>query len=192
MNLPTGTRGRWVAMGLLLIVLTALVKLAFAPLWQRYQAVAPAIAEQQDQLQRYQKLAARMPALQEQHQALLANDLLDDYLLPGANNSLAAASLQQRLQSLAQDLSGRVLSTRVLKPQPQDGFERVTVNARLQIDLNGLQRLLYGLESQTPYLYVENLGVYRNPGRSHSPDNLQLEVQLDVYGLRLPEETVDG
>jgi general secretion pathway protein M len=188
LNLPTGARGRWVALGLLLVVIVVLLQLSVVPLWQRYRALAPAIAEQRAQLQRYQRLAAEAPQLEARLQSLQADAPFSDYLLSGTSGSLAAAALQQRLQNLVQEQDGRVLSTRVMRAQQSGDFEQVTVNARLQIDLTGLQGLLQGLETQTPYLYVENLNIFRRRGRSNTTLH-QLEVQMDIYGLRLPGES---
>lgn len=193
MTLPGGARGRWVALGLLAIALAVLYQLTLAPLWQRYRALAPAIAEQREQVQRYQRLAAQAPQLRARLQALRDDARFDDYLLPGNNSALAAAGLQQRLQNLAQELDGRVLSTRVLKAEQDGDFEQVSINARIQIDLAGLQALLHGLETRAPFLFVRNLNVYRQVSRRPvrgrpTTDDDRLEVQLDIYGLRLPGE----
>lgn len=191
MTLPTGVRGRWVALGLLAIVLALVYQLTLASLWQRYRALAPAIAEQRAQVERYQQLAARAPLLRERLDALRNDPRFNDYLIPGGSGALAAAALQQRLQELAQAQDGRVLSTRVGKPLQDGGFEQVTVNARLQIDLAGLQALLHSLETSSPYLFVRNLNVFRQGGRRPRGTDL-LDVQLDIYGLRLPGEAEHG
>lgn len=191
MILPTGARGRWVALGLLVIGLAVVYQLTLAPLWQRYQALAPAIAEQRAQLERFQQLAARTPLLRDRLDALRNDPRLNDYLVPGTSSALAAAALQQRLQELAQAQNGRVLSTRVGKPQEDSGFEQITINARLQIDLAGLQALLHSLETRSPYLFVRNLNVFRQSGR-RAQNNDELDVQLDIYGLRLPVEAEHG
>lgn len=190
MNLPTGVRGRWVALGLLAIVLTLLFQLTLAPLWQRYRALAPAIAEQRDQVQRFRALAAQAPALETRLATLRDDVRFDDYLLPGASSALAAAALQQRLKEVTEEQRGQVLSTRVAKPQQAGEFERVMINARLQMDLAGLQGLLHALETRPPYLFLHNLNIYRQArGRATKGD--RLDVQLDLYGLRLPGEQED-
>lgn len=183
--LPTGSRGRWVALGLLVILLVAIYQFTLAPLWARYLSLAPQISEAQEQLARYQRLAAARSALQANATALQDDARFDDYLVPGASSALATAALQQRLQDLAQNQQARVLSTRVGKPVLDGDFETVTLNARLQTDLAGLQALLYQLETQPPYLFVRNLHVYRQLGRRAAADAGQLEVQLDIDGLRL-------
>lgn len=187
-NLPTGARGRWVALGLLAILLVLIYQLTLASLWARYQALAPAISEQTKQVQRYQRLAAQAPQLRERLQRLRNDARFTDYLVPGGSSALAAAALQQRLQDLAQAQQGKILSTRVGKPQSDDDFEQVSLNARLQISLSGLQALLYNLETQAPYLFVRNLHVYRQLGRKTGNTD-ELEVQLDIDGLRLAEES---
>ncbi len=187
-QLPTGTRGRWVALGLLVIVLVLAWQITLAPLWARYQTLAPRIAEQQAQVQRYQRLAARAPQLKARLDMLRNDPRFTTYLVSGASGALAAASLQQRLQELAQAQRGNVLSTRVGKPEADGDFELVTLNARLQIDLPGLQALLFNLETQPPYLLVRNLHVYRQLGRRNTAASDQLDVQLDIDGLRLAGE----
>lgn len=191
MILPTGIRGRWVALGLLLVIIIVTYQLTLAPLWARYQALAPAITEQQQQVQRYQRLAAQAPQLRERLQLLRNDARFNDYLVAGNGSALAAAALQQRLQGLAQAHHGQVLSTRVGKPQTEGDFERITLNARLQINLVGLQELLNSLETQSPYLFVRNLSIYRQTGRN-TQNQAQLEVQLDIDGLRMPGESDNG
>lgn len=192
-QLPTGKRGRWVALGLLIIVLVLIYQLTLAPLWARYQTLTPRIAEQQEQVQRYQRLAAQAPQLKARLKRLRNDPRFSSYLVAGASSALAAASVQQRLQELAQAQQGNVLSTRVGKPQADGDFEQVTINARLQINLAGLQALLYNLETQPPYLFVRNLHVYRQLGRrtTGGSDADQLDVQLDIDGLRLAGEQAD-
>lgn len=188
MNLPTGRRGRLLALALLLLPLALVVRVAVLPAWQAYADQGERIASARDQLQRYQRLAAQLPALRDQHTQLHELQVLTPYLIQAPNSALAAASVQQRLQEIAQVHAGRILSTRVLQGTPDGPFERVVVNARLQIPLEGLQAMLYELETSQPYLFLEDISVMsRTIRRSRSittATSSQLETRLTVYGLR--------
>jgi general secretion pathway protein M len=191
MNLPTGATGRLLALALLLLPLALLVRFAFMPAWQAYQDQGEQIARASAQLQDYQRLAGQLPALREQLAALREQQVLTPYLIDAPNSALAAAGVQQRLQTLADAHGGRVLSTRVMRGSPDGPFERVAVSARLQVSLEGLQSMLYELETGEPYLFVDDLSVMSRPVRrgrqTVAGGSGPLETRLTLYGLRRAE-----
>lgn len=191
MNLPTGAVGRLLALALLLLPLALLARFIVIPAWQAYQAQGEQIGNASAQLQDYQRLAGQLPALREQLARLREEQLLTPYLIEAPNSALAAASVQQRLQSLADAHGGRVLSTRVMRGSPDGPFERVAVSARLQVSLEGLQSMLYELETGEPYLFVEDLSVMSRTirrGRQAASSGAEpLETRLILYGLRRAE-----
>ena len=188
MNLPTGAAGRLLALALLLLPLALLARFAVIPAWQAYQAQGERIDSATAQLRDYQRLAGQMPALREQLARLREEQLLTSYLIEAPNSALAAASVQQRLQSLADAHQGRVLSTRVMRGSADGPFERVAVSARLQVSLEGLQSMLYELETGEPYLFVDDLSVMSRTlrrGRQTASSGAELlETRLILYGLR--------
>lgn len=188
MNLPSGSRGRLLALALLLLPLALLLRFAVVPAWQAYTAQGERITETRAQLQRYRRLAAQLPALREQVAGLREQQVLTPYLIDAPNSALAAAGVQQRLQDMARAHQGRILSTRVLRSESDGPFERVTVNARMQIQLEGLQAMLYELETSQPYLFVDELSVMARAVRRYrraAPDTAgPLETRLTLYGLR--------
>ena len=190
MNLPSGPTGRLLALALVLIPLALLFRLALVPAWNAYQTQGERIAIARDQLSKFQRLSAQLPALQREATYLQSQNMLTPYLINATNDALAAAAVQQRLKDIAKDQNGRVLSTRVLKGTTDGPFERVIVNARMQIPLEGLQALLYELETSQPYLFFQDASVlYRaaRRGRRRKPRQQQpggLETRLTIYGLR--------
>ena len=131
-----------------------------------------------------------MPALQREATYLQNQNLLTPYLINASNDALAAAAVQQRLKDIAKDQNGNVLSTRVLKGATDGPFKRVTVNARIQIPLEGLQALLYELETSQPYLFLQDASVRYRPVRRRRRRRPRqqvpkgLETRLTVHGLR--------
>jgi general secretion pathway protein M len=192
MNLPTGNRGKLVAIGLVLMPVLLLFRFAIVPAWSAYQSIGEETLDAQQKILRLKRLAANLPALERQERQLRSANLLTPYLLTANNSAIAAAGIQRRLQDIVNAHQGRVLSTRVLRSTEDGPFERVTVNARLQLSLEGLQSLLYELETATPYLFVEGLSVIARNTRSRrarrgrpTVEKTVLEARFDVYGLKI-------
>lgn len=192
MNLPTGPLGRLAAMGILLTALLAVLQLAVVPAWTAYTAKGQQLDIARDQLERLQRLAAQLPALRTQVARQRDEDPLAPFLLQAANDALAAAELQERLKAITLAHDGRVLSTRVLKGAVDGPFERVVVEARLEMSLEGLQDLLYEIHTKKPYLFIEELAIMSRPQRRGSPAGgvSALETRVTLYGLRRRSDNV--
>jgi general secretion pathway protein M len=185
-----------VAVGLVLIPVLLLFRFAVVPAWSAYQSIGEETWDAQHKIERLKRLAANLPELERQEQALRSANLLTPYLLSADNSALAAANVQRHLQDIVNAHNGRVLSTRVLRSQPDGPFERITVNARLQLSLEGLQSLLYELETATPFLFVDGLSVIARTTRARrtrrgmiSAQKTVLEARFDVYGLKIASNT---
>jgi general secretion pathway protein M len=178
-------------MGLLLVLLAAVLQLAVAPAWRAYAAQRQQLEVARGQLERFQRLASQLPGLRSQVARLREEDPLATFLVQAPNDALAAAELQERLKASAAAHEGRILSTRVLKGQAEGPFERVVVEARLEISLEGLQEVLYEIDNKTPYLFVDELSVMNRPQRRGSSAGVAptLETRLTLYGLRRKAET---
>ena len=191
MNLPGGSTGRLLAMGILLTLLALVVQLVVAPAWRLYAAQGDRLDVAREQLERFQRLSAQLPAMRTGLTRLREQDLLAPFLVSAANDALAAAELQERLKATALAHEGRILSTRVLPGVADGPFERVVVDARLEIPLEGLQDLLHEIETRKPYLFVDELSVMARPHRRGGTAGTvdMLETRLTLYGLRRRTET---
>lgn len=185
MNLPQGQRGQLVAVTLLLIVLFLFYKLAVAPLWQQYAGLREEIDEAAFDLQRYQRIADGLPALREQHQKLVEEQPLKPFVFNGKNRALAGAALQRHLQAIAGRNEGRVLSARTLKHEADGPMEAVILSARLQIPVDGLQKLVHELENGQPMIRIDqiNISAIQSRGRQRAG---MLDVRMTLSGLRIP------
>lgn len=191
MNLPTGPVGRLLAVGVLLALLAAVLQFAVVPAWKAYAAQDQRLEIARGQLERFQRLAAQLPGLRGEVARLRDTDPLAPYLIQATNDALAAAELQERLKAITLGHDGRILSTRVLKGAADGPFDRVVVEARLEIPLEGLQDLLYEIDTKKPYLFVEELSVMRRPQRRGGPAGAAetLETRLTLHGLRRRADT---
>lgn len=185
MNLPQGSRGRLLAVSLLLIPVLVVLKLAVLPGWAAYAQLQDDIAEGQDQLQRYRRIAAELPGLRQQQQALATQQPLTPHLLAGSNRALAAAALQRRLQDLVRSHGGRILSLRTLPHKAQEALEQIPLEVRLQVPLEGLHKIVHELESGRPLTQLDQVNITARRLRGSAPDP-DLDVRLTLTGLRAP------
>jgi len=97
--------------------------------------------------------------------------------LEGQTETIASAALLQRITNAVTDAGGNILSSEVDRSGSRDekGYQRVTTTC--DIDELGLQRLLYDLEANMPFLFVELLMV-----QNRARDSGRLQVQVRVAG----------
>lgn len=176
---------RLVAVGLLVTVVMAGYSFVAAPLLASYRDNRREAAQLQATLTKYEEIGREMPDLQKQLDALHRQGATGAGYLEGQNETLIAAALQDRIKSAVAATGGRLNSTQVIASTDHDKTHRVAVRGQMQMSLASLQRVLYTIESGTPYLFIDNLDVRPMVG-ARGPDtpdaDALLEVHFDVYG----------
>lgn len=189
MTLPVGTRGRILALAIALIPLILVANYVLLPLVESYSATSDDLVTTREEIVHYQRLLNELPALQAAVTDLERAQPLSPYLLDGKNRALAAAGLQKQLQDAASKHGVTILSLRVQNPDLAGPLERISVEARLRAGTEEMRNLLYFIESNQPYLFIEGLSVnVRHAGRrtrTAAPGGL--EASLTLYGLRKPD-----
>jgi general secretion pathway protein M len=193
MTLPEGTRGNLVAVGLVLIPVLLVFTYVLAPLARAYTGINEEIASLQDDIARYQRIIAQLPALEAAASDASQAQPLAPFVLAGQNEALAAAGLQQHLQRVAAASGVRILSLRVQTPVNTGPFQGIPVEVRMHTDTAGLRNLLFGLETGNPYVVIDALNIAASPARRRSqPAADRLDVRFILSGLRLPGGAADG
>jgi hypothetical protein len=107
--------------------------------------------------------------------------------LTGANYALAANSLQQHVVELVEQSGGKVVTVAVETPVASaQTSRRVIVQVRADLDNDGLQSLLYGLEAGHPLVLVDSLTVNRSTREGEADDSKRsprLTVELRAVGF---------
>ncbi len=183
MMLPEGPRGRWLALGILLIVFGVLVRLIGLPLGSWYVSLLEDRQLLLAELHQAQRIAQHLPALQVHSQQMAARQALDVVLWPGSNQALTAANLQHMVQQQVSRQGGRVLSTRVLPARQTSTLESVSLQLVCQIDITGLQALVHALTQHQPLLFFEQVHIQARP----QAEQTLLSVRLVLSGLRRPD-----
>lgn len=179
--------GRLLAV-LILVAAVALVYLgAVQPLIDDYQATGDSIEDLQAAITRFRRVAAELPARRAQLAALRQRQAASEGFLQGTNDALVAAQIQNRIKALAEAAHGELKSTQVLPVLDEGKYRRITIRVQLALDLGAAQRLIYGVETASPLLFLDNLdmrahAVDRRRDRDRISEDPGLDLRLDVYG----------
>lgn len=183
---------RILAVLLLLLAVGATVRLMVLPIWTTFADNRDAIAQTEDNIARYSRLSTRVEALRSIVDELEQADNLDRYVFSQESEPLAAAALQDRIKSVVTNSGGTLTSTQVLPTVAEQGFKRVIVNVRMAVSVDALQRVLYGLENNLPYLLTDDVVILsRGAGKRRRKATAvdALDVRFNLYGfMRDPGE----
>ncbi|CAG1011574.1 hypothetical protein BURK2_04304 [Burkholderiales bacterium] len=180
----TPQRSRGLAVALLILLLLFVMAVFTLPtvlLYQRYDA---ALDEFSTRLDRFQRMAAQGPEYSRTLEAVKARQGRRFFLKATAVN-LAGAELQELVRSAVESNGGRLGSIQIGQAREEADRRRIPVSVQLVANVQALQRILHALETQTPYLFVENLSLRTSVFRGFRPTpgvEPEINVQLDVSG----------
>lgn len=172
---------RAAALSLLLAAILAVYTICIDPFIAAYSGNTETTAQLQSALQKYRQMAARLPEMTQKLEALQRSKFGQQGYLTGANEAIAAATLQDRVKALVAREGGKLQSTQAM-PQARvtDQPRRVGVRAHMVLQLAELQAVIYRLESMMPVLFIENLSI-RAVTAGAAEEGL-LDVNMDIVG----------
>jgi general secretion pathway protein M len=175
-----------VSRALAIAILVAIVALIFssviAPLWDTYskahsetERLASALARANGAEPSLPVLRAELAELNKGHRSTVG-------FLPAANESLAAAELQGKLKAAVDTVRGELRSVQTLPAKDEGSFRRISISGQIAVTLPALQRVLYGLETATPLLFLDNIDIRARPVRPgyETTEEPMLDVRFDV------------
>ena len=183
LDLPTGPRGRALALGLTALALLVAWFGIVSPILGWYSGRAEQLAQRSVLARRMADLAASLPQLEHQVVALPTTKANPDALLPGETDAVAAAALQERVQEMA-SRAGAPLSSVEMLPAAQLGqFRRIGLRVAAQGDMTNVVRLLQSVEAAKPRLLVDELDLQCHLllARPNAPD---LDAKFVIYAFR--------
>jgi len=124
---------------------------------------------------RLEQLSGRSPRHNPRGSAEAARSLF----LGGKTMTIAGAALEQRIKEIVEDSGGALTSSQVELdgPEAKNGF--LSLTASIEVDQPGLQTILYDVEAETPYLFVDKLSI-QSPEDFGEPDNARFRMMLGV------------
>jgi len=144
---------------------------------------------------RFRQAAAQKPEIEQRLAAIHAREQSNQAFLTDTDQNAASAWLIQRLNQAITDHAKDEKRCSSNGAQPYNGgeeelYKHVTVQARLRCDLEPLAAILYDLENSKPYLFVDQLMIYKQ--QSYQPPGSKvvaspLDVRFNLTGyLRQP------
>jgi len=181
---------RALAVALLFVAVFLGLAVLLAPFLLMHRHYNQAIDSAQDRLERYRRIAAQGPELQKALDALREKQGRRFFLKNTASN-LAGAELQDLVRAAVENNGGRITTIQIVATRDDARFRQIGVNLQLFATTANLQKILYAIETQQPYLLVENLTVRPlNAFRGFKPApgaEPEVSVLLDVSGFAYTE-----
>jgi len=178
-------RPRLLAVALLVVAVVLVLSVLLGPLLLLHKHYDDTIAELTDRIERYRRVAAQAPEYRQALDSMRQKDGRRFFLKNTAPN-LAGAELQEQVRAAIESNGGRITTSQNQGPKDDGRFRQITVTVQFFASTPALQKILYALESQPPYLSVENmtlrpLNAFRGfrPAPGQEPE---VNVQLDVAG----------
>ncbi|MBL8519168.1 MAG: hypothetical protein JNK75_00720 [Betaproteobacteria bacterium] len=189
LRLPADPQARRaLAIGLLVVAAAAVTAAVAVPVILLHRHYDAAIDRMTRQWQSQTAFNARRQQMAGALDALKAREPRKLFL-KGTTAALAAAELQDVVKQAVEAHGGRVISVQGIPTKEDAGYRVVAATYMLNVNNVNLRRVLHALESQQPYLFLDNLTVrshtppgYRPPPGGQEPD---LYVQFDVSGLAM-------
>lgn len=179
---------RVAAVSLLLGLIALVALVGVRSVWDRYASNRELIADLEQRVTRFESIATRQAALEQQLAAVQGSMNLSELTLPGDSATLAAADLQEQVKAAVQEAGGSLTSTQILEPEKVSAFDRVAVNVRMTGSTPAVQKSLHALESGRPILMIDNLLIVtrrttvRMGSRRSSESQDWLDVRFKVSG----------
>jgi general secretion pathway protein M len=191
--LPQNNNGRLLAVTLTLIVLL-LGYLLGVHWWfvAPHLEIASQMGDLREQQQRFLETSKQRTEI-EKRLADVRNFEQSNQAFLAQNDAAGAASdLIQRMKQAVTEHGGDQNRCQVLTHQQLTGgkpelYEKVTIQVRMRCDLEPLSSIIYQLESGKPYLFVDQLMIYKQnygyvaPGQKQ-PQQSALDIRFNLSG----------
>jgi hypothetical protein len=178
---------RFGALAILGVVVWLLWATLVSPVSTRLAADRQDLAQAQDRLARYNRLAESIPAMQRRLAELKAAHAGQQIFLEGEDPTLLSAQFQQSVQHLISSSGAELGSSQTIAAHQERQFLRIGLQLELTTSAAGLQHLLHDIETASPLIVVNRLavrvpesGIVIAEGRDGQP-GLSIGLELASY-----------
>jgi hypothetical protein len=180
-------KSRQLALLLLVLAIVAVVCAVAVPVWLLNRHYDVALDDSLNRLERFRRIASTRPEVAKQLETLRAKESKKFFLRSGAA-SLSAAEMSEAVRGIVEAHGGRLITMQAPNSRDDGRYRQISVNVQLTANVFALRKILNAIETNTPYLFVDNLMV-----RSQVPGNFkpgpgaepEMFVQFDVTGYAL-------
>jgi general secretion pathway protein M len=171
---------------LLVVVVIAAWEGIVSPIAREFAEHEQLTGQNAELIARYRALGETRANLERERDRLKQEVDSRSGLLAGNNPALIGAGLQDQIKNVVSAHGGKLQSAQILAPASEKEFTRVSVRVVMTAEVPALQKILYDLETASPYLFVDDVDVRkrvvrrRQPGRTEAEE--QLTVRITVFG----------
>ena len=181
-----GWVSRLAALALSAGVVFGLYVFVVAPIVAGYAETDAAVNQAAELLDRYRRVAAARPALQDRLDTLKSRQSEIGTYLGGHTDALAGAELQELVNATVAAGGGGLRSVQILPVKTDGGFRRIGVRVQMTATIAQVLRVLHGLEAGSTLLFVDNLEVSNRRARRRRNQQVEMDptllVRLDLFG----------
>ncbi|MDO9106251.1 MAG: type II secretion system protein GspM [Methylovulum sp.] len=159
MEIPKFQTQRWLAIGLLMLVMLIVGMVLIVPLVSKGMALNEAKNALVFRLQQYERILAKkdsviagMAKIKQQHDG-------QGYFNSQETDALASADMQNFIKKTIVDAGGQLSSTQAIPVSNKDGFSRITVRVRMTGNSEVLRAVLYKIETSTPLIIIDQIDI---------------------------------
>ena len=149
---------RALALAIFFGILAVALIVLLGPIILMHRHYDVAIAEMSDRVTHLRRIAAQAPELRRALDAMKERDGRRFFLKNTAPN-LAGAELQELVKAAIESNGGRITTSQNTSPREDGRFKQIGVNVQFFATTPALQKLVGALETQYPYLLVDNITV---------------------------------
>ena len=185
--------GRLVALALFVGFLLLCVVYVVLPAAEHHRTVRQDLAHTRDLIARLSRTGQRRELLQQQVETLEDSLIDSGFLLQSETDAFAAAELRETVERIMDRTGGELQSSQNLSVTDVEGFKRIAIRVALRGTIREFMPLLYELEAQRPYLFVETLEIKSRSRRKKQKASRPIQTgllsaRLDIYGYVLSEQ----
>lgn len=150
------------------------------------------MSELRDQQLRFRRIVGEQSELDRRAVEVAGYEKDNQAFLPEADINAASANLIQRLKQAVTAHAPDANRCQVVSTQPYSGgeeelYKRVTIQARMRCDMEPMLSINYELENGKPYLFIDQVMIYRQQvyvppgGKKVAPPPLDIRFNLTGY-----------
>src|SRR5687767_7914488 len=114
------------------------------------------LAEKRDRIERFQRIASTRAAVSRDLDAMRAKETRKFFLRTGAT-ALSAAEASDAVKTIVESSGGKLITMQAPSSREEGRYRQITMVVQLTANVQALRRILHALESNMPYLFVDNV-----------------------------------
>lgn len=156
---------RWIAVGLLAIVLLAVILAIIVPVVSKEMELRETKNNLVFRLQQYERILAKKDTVVASMDNIKQQQKQQGYFNSQETDALASAEMQEFIKKAIVDAGGQLSSTQALPVSNKDKFSRITVRVRMTGNSEVLRAVLYKIETSKPLIIIDQIDIRPTRGK---------------------------